>query len=302
MILYMNVLSAKVLIVTHSYNRPDFIKVQHETFKKFMLDEYEFVVFNDGPTQKLAGQIEGVCRELAIRCVRVPQEIHQMPYLSRQPWEDGNCPSVRTSNAIQYSFDTCAFDHEGIVAVIDSDMFLIRPFSIAAYLGDYDLSAVAQWRGSMGCIPYIWNGVMFFNMKTLPNKRSLNFNCGSIDGNHTDTGGFTYYYIKENPEAKILYMKGQLDMTDGDYITDSYDLENRGYLSKEEVLKTIPSNDAFLRLVQAGPDDIQFFLHFAFLHYRRAGNYHNKSHSYHLEKTHIVDQFIEEIVDQGGGE
>src|ERR1700733_11055839 len=89
-IVCMNALSAKVLIVTHSYNRPDFIELQHETFAQFMADEYEFVVFNDGPTNKLAKEIEETCRKLTVRCIRIPQEIHQTPYLPRQPWEDWN--------------------------------------------------------------------------------------------------------------------------------------------------------------------------------------------------------------------
>ncbi len=298
LLLFLDVLSAKVMVITHSYNRPDFIRLQHATLKKFLLDEYEFVVFNDGPTSKLADQIDKVCRELHIYCIRIPQEIHQMAYLTRQPWEDWNSPSVRTANAIQYSFNAYAFNYDGIVAVLDSDMFLIRPFSIEQHLQDYAISAVKQWRGSLGYIEYIWNGLMFFNMNTLPNKRSLNFNCGTIYGNHTDTGGYTYFYLRENPQAKVLYMREQIDVTDGDYIVDSYDLENREYLLKDEVLRKVSYDDALVRFVQAEPDDVQFFLNFAFLHYRRGGNYHHKSHLYHHEKTRLFDCFLKEILDR----
>ena len=41
-------LHAKVLIYTYAYNRPDFIEIQHKTFQKFLKDDYEFVVFDDG--------------------------------------------------------------------------------------------------------------------------------------------------------------------------------------------------------------------------------------------------------------
>lgn len=285
-------IEGKILVITHSYNRPDFIEYQYLTFKKFLKDDYEFVVFNDGPTNKLAELIAKTCENLGIRCIRVPQEIHQQPYLPRDPWEDWNCPSVRTANAIQYSFDILAFDHNGIVAVIDSDMFLIRDFSIADYLKDNDIAAVAQWRGSMGCIKYIWNGIMLFNMNTLPNKRSLNFNCGSILGNHTDTGGYTYYYFKENPKAKILYMRGQLDLTDGDYIVNSYEPEGREYLEEEDVINAVKSNESLVQLIRDKPDDIQFYLDFAILHYRRAGNYNSKPNKYHQHKTDVLRKFI----------
>lgn len=294
--IYFGPIEGKVLVVTHSYNRPDFIEYQALTLKKFLKDDYEFIVFNDGPTNKLADLIAKACEEMSIRCIRVPQEIHQQPYLPHDPWEDWNCPSVRTANAIQYSFDTLCFDYDGIVAVIDSDMFLIRDFSIADYLKDYDIAAVAQWRGSMGCVKYIWNGIMFFNMNTLPNKRSLNFNCGTILGNHTDTGGFTYYYFKENPNAKVLYMRDQLDLTDGDYIVNSYELEGRDYIDEEEVLNAVKSNKPLLQFMQEQPDDIQFFLDFAILHYRRAGNYHNKPNKYHKHKTEILRKFMNGIL------
>ena len=296
MVFALDVLQAKVLVLTHSYNRPDFISLQYETLKKFLQDEYEYVVFNDGPTQKLAKQIDEACQELHIRCIRVPQEIHQQPYLQRLPWEDWNSPSIRTANALQYSFDTLAFEHEGMVAVIDSDMFLIRPFSIEEYMKDWDIAAVAQWRGPMRRINYLWNGLMFFKMNTLPNKSSLNFNCGFIEGNLTDTGGYTYYYLKNNPEVKVSYMTGQLDLTDGDYIVNSYDLEERAYLTAEDLFVIVESNPHLVKFIKDDPDDVQFFLDCAFLHYRRAGNYHHKPRNYHLDKTEVLLEFIQGIL------
>jgi glycosyltransferase involved in cell wall biosynthesis len=293
---WIELLEARVLIITHSYNRPDFIAYQYKTFKKFLKDDYDFVVFNDAPTRKLCHEIQNACKECGIRCIRVPPEIHQQPYLKRNSWEDWNSPSIRTANAVQYSFDVLGFDFDGIVAVFDSDMFLIRDFSIERYLEGYDLSAVGQWRGPMGCIHYLWNGIMFFNMNTLLNKRTINFNCGSVHGNLTDTGGYTYYYLKDNPQAKILYMREQLDITDGDYIIDSYELENRSYISEEELLNSIQSKP-LVKLIQAQPDDVQLFLDRAILHYRRAGNYHNKSNQYHKKKTAILSDFITEILD-----
>lgn len=288
-------LNAKILVITHAYNRPDFIEWQYRTFKKFLKDDYEYIVFNDGPTEKLSSEIEKVCQDLEIRCERIPQEIHQWPYLKRDVWEDRNCPSVRTANAVQYSYDILALDHEGIVAFFDSDMFLIREFSISRYLQDGDLAGVAQWRGSEGVVKYLWNGIMFFNMETLPNKNTLNFNCGSILGNHTDTGGYTYYYLRDNPEAKLRFMVDQLDFTDGEFILNSYDGEKREFLDEDQAFKKIKSPEVIAFLSER-PDDVQFFLDFAILHYRRAGNYHGKSHKYHKEKTEQLSRFLESIL------
>ena len=62
-------LDAKVLIMTLSYNKPEFIRWQHATFKKFLKDDYEFVVFNDAPNKKLSKKIEAACRKLKIECI-----------------------------------------------------------------------------------------------------------------------------------------------------------------------------------------------------------------------------------------
>ena len=78
---------AKVLIFTYAYNRPEFIETQYKTFKKFLLDEYEYVVFNDAIEPVLKKKIELMCEKLQIRCILIPQEIHDRPYLKRHPLE-----------------------------------------------------------------------------------------------------------------------------------------------------------------------------------------------------------------------
>ena len=59
--LFVNVAHAKVLVITHSYNRPDFIEIQHKTLKKSLKDEYEFVVFNDAKYANTRVAIEKTC-------------------------------------------------------------------------------------------------------------------------------------------------------------------------------------------------------------------------------------------------
>ncbi len=39
----------KVLIMTYVHSRPDFIELHDKTFKAFLKDDYEYVVFNDAP-------------------------------------------------------------------------------------------------------------------------------------------------------------------------------------------------------------------------------------------------------------
>ena len=121
--------SDRLLIITPAFNEPTFIEWQCKMFAKFIKDEYEFVVFNDANNEKMAQRIQNVCNQCGVRCIRIPQEIHSKPYLKRERRELYHNPNVRQVNGIQYSLNTIGFKHDGIVVLIDSDMFVTRPLS-----------------------------------------------------------------------------------------------------------------------------------------------------------------------------
>ena len=185
--------SADVLIMTQAYNQPDFIEMQVKGFRKFLVDDYEFVVFNDAKIPTLANEIAMTCKNLGIRCIPIPQQIHT-----------SQAAGDRHSDCIKYSLDRIGFAHEGIVCIIDSDMFLIKPFSISKFLNEFDIAAVDQFREPN--IHYLWPGLVFINMKTIPNKQNINWKGGKINGIPVDTGGQTYHYVKNNPLARVEYI------------------------------------------------------------------------------------------------
>jgi hypothetical protein len=165
-------LEAKILIITHNHNRPDFIEIQDKTFKKFLKDDYDFVVFNDARQREMCQQINEMCANLGIQCIRIPQSIHAAPYLPREKNEDFQNPAVRCANVVQYSLDMLGFEHDGIVMIIDADMFLIQPFSIAEYFKDDQLAGVPQRREHVN---YIWNGLVFFYINNITDKHTIEF-------------------------------------------------------------------------------------------------------------------------------
>src|SRR5579872_6833786 len=105
--------SNKVLIMTYVHSRPDFIELHHKTFKAFLKDDYEYVVFNDAPNSSMSLAMEQTCARLGIRCFRVPPH-----HPSRET------ASSRHVDGIHFSLNTIGFNHNGIVAIIDADMFL----------------------------------------------------------------------------------------------------------------------------------------------------------------------------------
>src|SRR3989338_2505349 len=202
-IVFVTQIFGKVLVMSHHCAQPFLVGLQARTFQKFSKDDYELVIFNDAKTAALEEEIRGECEKYGVRCIRIDQSIHALPYLKRWPREDYNHPSVRTANVVQYSLDVMGFNHPGLVVIIDSDMFPTKEFSFAQLMGERDLMGCLQCRNLKNKIfvEYLWNGLVFFNMPTLPDKRSIDFNCGFVDRVAVDTGGQTHHYLKKYRSA-----------------------------------------------------------------------------------------------------
>ncbi len=253
--------AADVLLFTYAYNRPDFIEIQYKTFKKFLKDDYEFVVFNDARDGAMERQINTMCQRYGIRCIRIPQEIHERPYLKRWPGESYHAPAVRNCNVVMYSLNEVGFHHDGIVALFDSDLFLAREFSLEAYMKNYDLAGLEQPRPG---VIYLWIGLAFLDMRTMPNKRTIDFNCGRAENTPVDSGGQTYYYMKNNPQAQVRFFEPgfihNFHFIDGQ--TQNIDLQD--------------SN--------------------VFVHYYAGTNWTNYPEQYHRNKTIVLNRFVEQIL------
>jgi hypothetical protein len=287
-------LQAKVLIITHNFNRPEFIEIQYKTFKHFLQDEYEFVVFNDANTPDMFKQINEMCDRYNIKSIAIPQSIHDKPYLPRLPGDDYHRPNVRHVNALQYSLDVLGFDFDGIVAIVDSDLFLVKPMSIHEYMADCDIAA--GQRGVPGNVFYFWPGIVFLKMNELPNRRSMNFNCGVINGYNVDSGGWTHYYLSAHPTLRIKWinelMAGVLFCPDrfcNVHVADS---------RAEEIiaLQNMGFDEEQIKFLQQKPDSIEFFCQNRFLHYRAGTNYDNQSDQYLAYKHNLIHTYLDAIM------
>ncbi len=287
--------AAQVLIITHNYNRPDFIELQDKAFKKFLKDDYRFVVFNDATNKDMRKQINDTCKKLNLECIRIPQEIHSRPYLPREPHESINT-SMRHAHAVQYSLDVLGFDHNGIVFIIDADIVLIRPFSIEKYMKDKDIASriFRPHNKAYYCSPVL----CILNMNNLPNKKTLNFNCGPINGTSGDTGAWSYYYLKNHPElnvvpVSVLYSH-QLFLADR-HINKAADLA-----ISEDVKSSFYAHAGFnnteIKFLLNQPDTFEFYLDNNFLHYRGGSNHTKDSQQYHDRKFEIFSEFFNDIL------
>ncbi len=286
--------TAKVLVITHNYNRPDFIEMQYKTFKKFLHDEYEYVVFNDARQETMKTQIDAMCAKYQIRCIRIPQEIHSRPYLPREPSDDlVNNASIRHANCVQYSLDVLGYDYPGIVFIIDTDVALIRSFSIEQYMQDKDIAArINRPRNKARyCSPLF----CMLHMSKLPEKHAINFNCGVINGVSGDTGAWTYYYLLKHPELRVVPVRmtfsHQLFLADNHINvfvnTSTPDDYKRGFYEH------FGFNDAEIEFLLKKPDTFEFYLDNFFLHYR--GSSYSTGDDY---KLLIFNEFINRILQE----
>lgn len=273
-------ISAELLIITHSYNRPDFIEIQYRTFKKFLKDDYKFVVFNDAPGQDTCNEINAMCAKLGLECIRIPQKIHTYAYLYRLPRERLNHPCVRCANVVQYSLNEMGLKHDDIVAIIDSDMFLVKEFSIRNFMQNLDLAGLPQARPKG--VNYIWNGLIFFDMKTLPNKELINFNCGEVDKVPVDVGGQMHHYFQKANNPRVRYFQQ-------DYVAKN------AHKSDTE-LASMGFERPMIKFIHANPPIVELYEQGTFIHYRSGTNWDGKSTGYHQSKTAIFNRLITDLL------
>lgn len=262
-------LHADVLIITHSYSRPDFIELQATTFKHFLKDPYEFVVFNDADNEHMCQQINAMCDRLAIKCIRVPQQIHTQPYLPRETGPYFNNHNCRHVDCVQYSMDVLGFDHPGIVFLIDSDIFLLRPLCVEMYMENKDVVAYVNKPAHNAF--YFSPAFCMLNMPRLPDKKSLNFNCGKVDGNKiVDSGGYTHYYWRTHPDLTVealtpLYSH-QLYLAD----THVHIPLNTSISITDKIAsyKQVGFNEHEIKFLLKKPDTFEFYLAPYFIQFR----------------------------------
>lgn len=294
---------SKTLIFTTAFNRPDFIQWQHKLFNKFMLDDYEYIVFSDANTQQMQAEIQEMCDELGIACIPVPQEIHTRPYLVRRKNDNLHQPNIRNCNAVQWAWDNYLVKHNGPVLLVDSDMFLIRPLSLEDLFKECDLAYV-PWgtedpRTHRG-YSYMWIALIAFNLRTLPSPETICFNCGIIPNTSAivDSGGWTYFYLQKYQHLLktqlIPWIQGHEFYCPYRY-TDRKpksaphevmidDLTNRGFTPQE------------IELVLEKPDTIELLWNNHFLHYRCGTNYEKYSTQHLDKKDRAVLSFFNKIL------
>lgn len=296
----------KTIVFTTGFNRPDFIVLQYRLFEKFLEDDYEFWVISDANTPENTSKIENTCLEMGIKYAKVPQEIHDRPYLPRCPKDNFNNPNVRHCNSVQWAWDNFFSHHEGPVMVIDSDMFLIRPFSVEKTLENKHFAGVMWGTNDIDTgkpYSYLWLALILFNNASLPERETICFNCGVLPSTNAicDSGGWTNLYLNKFKDLikihHINYVQGHQFYCPYRYADQNK--QNFDLIPEEEKIKNLKARgftEDEIALVLKKPYTIELLGNNQFLHYRAGTNYEKYSDNFLSEKDKILLEFFEKIL------
>jgi hypothetical protein len=231
-------LCAKVRILAFHYNQADFIELQYKTFSRFLAEDFEMIVFNDAATVSNKEQIEKVCGQYGITCVRFepawhftdplntylhmrmqdPAVIGNWGWSASTPIEEiAQHPSIRHCHVIQYALENYGYDHDDIVVLMDGDNFLVKHLSVAALLKSSDIVALSRWgidsfgdyrKQSIAELPkdlphYPWVVFVAFNPRKIPSPRELKFDADVVNSHP----GFNENSIGDTGSACYKYLK-----------------------------------------------------------------------------------------------
>jgi len=255
----------KVKIYTWADRRPDFIEKQYETLKHFIKDEeWEFIVFNNAPFFAFSRSraIKKECSRLGLKC----SDVRFRTFV--------NGPAQICAWGIDYMFQRFArWDRKHIHVILDSDMFFVNDFNFNEYLGENCVAALHHTSKKDESIEYLWNGFVIFDGEKLPDHSRFIFACGKNIGkaSRTDVGGRLYYWLKNNPEAKVKRIK------------------HTAYLNEiSDKISILPE-----RVRDSYNPDFGFqFIEAAILHYRAGSNWQKSSEDFVDKKSEYFNKLL----------
>jgi hypothetical protein len=247
--------------------------------------EYEFIVFNDakpfpdftnGGDPMLCHKIKGICDQLHIQCIPVPNQHHQTM----------DCPVVRCADAMNFMYHYM-LENKDEYLIIDSDMFPIDTINIDGYR-NCDCAIVLQHRDYIYPIEYIWNGLFYFNMNKMENLDEINWNkCYNAD-----VGGMTHQWLKK----KSNHLPDVKDIRNSEkcrYIQNGiYFIKHLWSLTwnESEMPNCIRNNTPLEQFICQDPrnQNGNYFCEIyddTFLHYRAGGDWQRKGIGFHNDLT-----------------
>ncbi len=243
--------------------RTDFLFYQAKSLERFLREEFEFTVFDNTPPERaeLGLEIRDICRRLGLRYQPVLKQRH-------------DTANYAHAQAIEWAWHTVIRrERWDFALILDFDMFLVAPFSLAEYMEKWDLAGMPQSRDDgKRALEYLWPGLMVLR-KTLPDQRRMSFMCDVIDGIPVDVGGSLFRYLESHAGLRVGKMR------------------NTGHISRAA------GNLGLLPFTEGYTEGFNLdFIERTFIHYGAGSNWDRRAAEYHRQKTEFVFKMVDEAV------
>lgn len=178
----------KISIFSFAVNDKFPIDIMHRQFKKYMKEDFEFILFNDAYDPQMEKNINTIATYNKITCKKVPQNIHAVQN-----------PSECYASTLNWAIHDYAVNNNcEIVVLIHTDVFPICDVSVGDIIGNNIVASTTEFRILDGKgVSYFYPAFTIVNMKLLKNPRELDF---GLDAG-LDTGGKTKEFIKNNANS-----------------------------------------------------------------------------------------------------
>ena len=228
------------LILAAYFNNPHFISLQHQAFKLFVQDEYDFTVLDDSTEdvksiltgKRARDEILSECHRLGVNHLAVPQTIHAYKrHGGYTPDENATIdhPTERHQAIFAWLFEqhkNLGFDQYKTLVLLDADVLVKQPINFSTYM-DHDI--IGTFRDQDIKLPlgkfddrlfpphvkeidgqtirFLTIYITLFNMQKVSNLETLNIGTWP----HTDTGGRTYFFLRDNPQYSRYFLHERHD-------------------------------------------------------------------------------------------
>ena len=183
-----------IYIYSIQYNVPEFIKLQKDSFDKFIGEnKYIYTAIDNSVDNFISTQISKTCEDLGINVIKT---------FNHTAGLSGHSHLVGLRSFLEI---LKGHTSEDIVILLDHDIFLIS--DLEKIKDDIDNTSILTIAQSRSYVYYLWPGLCIFNLKRCPNIEELSLegtkhiNGAQIgigpDNIITDTGGESYYYLEK---------------------------------------------------------------------------------------------------------
>jgi len=283
-------------VITAVVNNPIFIEIQYYTLKKYLKNDFEYIIFNDAKNFEdytnygditIKNKTIEKCKELNIKCININNQNHIYN-------KDAAIRCAETMNImLKYQLE-----NPDIYLIIDSDMFLIDYLDIEKY-EKYNSAVVLQSREyNNDLLYYIWNGIIYININKIKNKELLNWNL--LLG-ITDVGGCMNRWLNNELEENEKFPL----LEDIRYKNINYRLKNIYLIkhlwslswNKDEIPENLKSNEKLLNFLNNDPrnKNNKYFCEIyddIFLHYRCGGNWQLEGKELHNNLSLLLKETL----------